>query len=280
MKIDMHCHVHEGSIDSRVSLDEYITVLKEKGFDGMLITDHDSYHGYRHWKYEMKGKAQQDFVVLKGIEYDTLDAGHMLCIMPEGVRMRLLELKGLPVSMLIEFVHRHGGILGPAHPYGAKYMSMTNTKRYRKSQEFVKRFDFIEVFNACESQESNDSAARLAAEYGKPGVGGSDAHKTDCIGTGYTILPEMVTCETELINLIREKAAIQAGGVLYGRTTKEKMGAFHKILADLFWFYNRGGAMLKYFKRRRKDKIENPVTPVDPIEIPYLKKAKKFRSKK
>ena len=204
MKIDMHCHVHEGSIDSRVSLDEYITVLKEKGFDGMLITDHDSYHGYRHWKYEMKGKAHQDFVVLKGIEYDTLDAGHMLCIMPEGVRMRLLELKGLPVSMLIEFVHRHGGILGPAHPYGAKYMSMTNTKRYRKSQEFVKRFDFIEVFNACESQESNDSAARLAAEYGKPGVGGSDAHKTDCIGTGYTILPEMVTCETELINLIRE----------------------------------------------------------------------------
>lgn len=69
----MHCHVHEGSIDSRVSLDEYITVLKEKGFDGMLITDHDSYHGYRHWKYEMKGKAHQDFVVLKGIEYDTLD---------------------------------------------------------------------------------------------------------------------------------------------------------------------------------------------------------------
>ena len=59
----------------------------------------------------MKGKAHQDFVVLKGIEYDTLDAGHMLCIMPEGVRMRLLELKGLPVSMLIEFVHRHGGIL-------------------------------------------------------------------------------------------------------------------------------------------------------------------------
>ena len=30
MKIDMHCHVHEGSIDSRISLDEYITVLKEK----------------------------------------------------------------------------------------------------------------------------------------------------------------------------------------------------------------------------------------------------------
>ena len=49
MKLDMHCHVKEGSIDSKVSLDEYIKKLKEHGFDGMLITDHDTYKGYRHW---------------------------------------------------------------------------------------------------------------------------------------------------------------------------------------------------------------------------------------
>ena len=91
MKLDMHCHVKEGSIDSKVSLDEYITKLKENGFDGMLITDHDTYKGYRHWKYNMKGKAHEDFVVLKGIEYDTCDAGHIICIMPEGVKMRLLD---------------------------------------------------------------------------------------------------------------------------------------------------------------------------------------------
>ena len=40
MKLDMHCHVKEGSIDSKVSLDDYIIKLKEDGFDGMLITDH------------------------------------------------------------------------------------------------------------------------------------------------------------------------------------------------------------------------------------------------
>ena len=91
MKLDMHCHVKEGSIDSKVSLDDYITKLKENGFDGMLITDHDTYKGYRYWKYHMKGKAHEDFVVLKGMEYDTCDAGHILCIMPEGVKMRLLE---------------------------------------------------------------------------------------------------------------------------------------------------------------------------------------------
>ena len=67
MKIDMHCHVKEGSIDSKVGLDEYITKLKEHGFEGMLITDHDTYKGYRHWKYHMKGKVHEDFVVLKGL---------------------------------------------------------------------------------------------------------------------------------------------------------------------------------------------------------------------
>lgn len=272
MKIDMHCHVKEGSLDSKVSLDEYIMRLKERGFDGMLITDHDTYKGYRHWKYHMKGKVHDDFVVLKGIEYDTCDAGHIICIMPEGVRMRLLELRGMPVAMLIDFVHRHGGILGPAHPCGGKYLSFTNTKRYYKSPELIKRFDFIEVFNACEPEESNEGAAKLARKYKKPGIGGSDAHKLDCIGRGYTILPQHVTCETELIALIREKACIEAGGELYGRTTKDKMGKADKILTYSFWFYNKAGAIARKHKRKLKGEIENPVDPIDPIEIEYLKK--------
>lgn len=275
MKIDMHCHVKEGSVDSRVSLDEYITALKEQGFDGMLITDHDTYNGYRHWKNEMKGKVHEDFVVLKGIEYDTSDAGHIICIMPEGVRMRLLELRGLPVHILIDFVHRHGGILGPAHPCGEKYLSFTNTKRFYKSPELIKRFDFIELFNACESMESNEGAAKLVEKYKKVGIGGSDAHRPDCIGKGYTILPQHVTCETELIAVIRNKEGIGAGGTLYGKTTKDKMGKMHKILTYSFWFYNKGGALLKYRKRKIKGQTENPMSPIDPIEIPYLEEINK-----
>ena len=230
MKLDMHCHVKEGSIDSKVSLDEYITLLKERGFDGMLITDHDTYKGYRHWKYQMKGKVHDDFVVLKGIEYDTCDGGHILCIMPEGVKMRLLELRGLPVAVLIDFVHKHGGILGPAHPCGGKYLSFTNTKRYYKSPELFKRFDFIEVFNACESAESNARALKLAQKYKKPGIGGS----------------------------------------LYGKTTKDKMGKADKILTYSFWFYNKAGTIMRKRKRMLNGKIENPVDPIDPIELKYM----------
>lgn len=271
MKIDMHCHVKEGSVDSKVSFDEYISTLKRNGFDGMLITDHDTYKGYRHWKNEIKGQKHTNFVVFKGIEYDTCDAGHIIVIMPEGVKMRLLELRGLPVAVLIDFVHRHGGILGPAHPCGEKYLSFANTKKYYRNPEIIKRFDFIEVFNACEPEESNAGAARLAKKYQKVGIGGSDAHKLECVTKAYTILPEYVTCESELISLIRSKPLIEAGGTLYNKTTKEKMGKVNKVLVYSFWFYNKGGELLKRRKRNEKSKVENPMDPIDPIEAPYLR---------
>jgi len=42
MKIDMHCHTKEGSIDGKVPIEEYIRLLKNQGFGGMLVTDRKS----------------------------------------------------------------------------------------------------------------------------------------------------------------------------------------------------------------------------------------------
>ena len=125
MKIDMHCHTKEGSLDGKVPISEYINILKSQGYGGMLVTDHDSYDGYRYWKHNIKN-VDKDFVVFKGIEYDTLDAGHIIVIMPENLKLRLMELRGMPVQLLIPIVHNYGGILGPAHPFGEKFMSFMN----------------------------------------------------------------------------------------------------------------------------------------------------------
>jgi hypothetical protein len=127
MKFDMHCHTKEGSLDGKVSVEQYISLLQKKGFDGMLITDHNSYNGYRAWNNTLKGKKYKDFVVLKGIEYDTIDAGHILVILPEDVKLKIMELRGLPVQFLIDIIHKNGGILGPAHPCGEKFLSITHT---------------------------------------------------------------------------------------------------------------------------------------------------------
>lgn len=56
MKIDMHCHVREGSIDSKVPIEEFIKKLQSKGIGGMLVTDHDTYNGYRTGRIRSKGE--------------------------------------------------------------------------------------------------------------------------------------------------------------------------------------------------------------------------------
>lgn len=68
----------------------------------------------------------------------------------------------MPLALLIDLVHRNGGVLYPAHPCGEKYMSFTNARRYYLSPEIVKRFDFVEAFNSCEPVSSNSGAEKLA----------------------------------------------------------------------------------------------------------------------
>lgn len=243
MKLDMHCHTREGSPDGKIGLLENIDLLKQKGYQGMLISDHDSYKAYRY--YQKLSHKPDDFVVLKGIEYDTVDAGHMLIIMPTGVKLPILELRGLPVVLLIEIVHHYGGIIGPAHPCGEKFLSIHNTLRSKKAGNIYKKFDFIEGYNACEDADSNICAMRLAKEYDLPCFGGSDSHKVDCAGFGYTILQENISSETDLINYIHSGRPTMAGGIHYEHTTKAKLGRVNKVLVYSFWFYNRALALLR-----------------------------------
>lgn len=247
----MHCHTKEGSLDSKVPVEEFIQTLIDRGYDGMLVTDHNSYNGYRAWKKSANTSWSQDFVVLKGIEYDTIDAGHILVIMPEGVKLKILELRGLPVNFLIEIVHKHGGILGPAHPCGEKYLSITNTRQFRSRLAVMDRFDFLEGFNACEDEESNARAMEIAEEYGLPVFGGSDAHRRDCVGLGYTEFQGDISCESDLIRLLGSKstALCACGGEYYRGTTREKIGKANSLLVQSFWLYNHFGSMLRHRKR-------------------------------
>ena len=81
MVFDMHCHTREGSPDAVVSINETIRKLRNKGYHGMLVSDHNSYKGYKSLK-----EQYDDFVVLRGIEYDSIDGGHLLIILPSRIQ--------------------------------------------------------------------------------------------------------------------------------------------------------------------------------------------------
>ena len=220
----------------------------------MLITDHNSYKAYRYYK-KLQEKPD-DFVVLKGIEYDTINAGHMLVIMPSGVNLPILELRGLPLLLLIEIVHFYGGIIGPAHPCGERFLSVCNTLHGKLSEYIYHKFDFVEGYNACEDADSNMRAMALSKKYDLPCFGGSDSHKEDCAGFGYTILQDHISSETELIDYIRSGKATMIGGRHYMHTTKAKLGKVNNVLVYSFWIYNKFLALLRR-KSRNFELMEN-----------------------
>ena len=252
MRFDMHCHTHEGSPDSNVSVARYIKLLQSQGFDGMLITDHDSYNGYRYWKNNICGREFTDFVVLRGIEYDTYNAGHFIVILPSDKEPKLLEQKGLKLDTLIEVVHAAGGILGPAHPFGENFLSIYNTGRFKKHKEITKKFDFIEAFNSVESYVDNGRAVMIAKRFNKPMFSGSDSHRESNVGKATTIFDADIRSEDDLIRYIKGGGEPKIEGSRWYGTIKDHLGIFNKTLVYGFFLYNKAGAFSKLQARRRE----------------------------
>lgn len=239
MKFDLHCHIKGGSIDSRVSLEKYIELLKEHGFDGMMITDHDTYRACKYWDRIKDQPEFKDFTVIKGVEYDTRDAGHFLVIMPDGLLLPVLTIRGMKLKRLIRIVHHYGGLLGPAHPYGVRSSSAMLFKRLAKEPSMIRDFDFIETFNTCESPLSNVLAHKMAGKYSKIGLGGTDSHVEEYIGMGYTEIDDHIRCNNDMIRAIRERRIVDAGGIEREATVKSRMKESHFGVLG-FHIYNKG----------------------------------------
>ena len=211
VKFDMHCHTAEGSVDAKVNIEDYIEILRSKGFGGMLVTDHDSYGGYE--AYVNSGKKYDDFVVLRGIEYDSLEFGHFIVILPSDTPDEVYELlryKGLTLDKLIYIVHCSDGILGPAHPYGEPFMSFASTMYWNQPKQIAHMVHF-----------------------------------------GYALLPETIRNVDDLIVYYKEENHPKVGGTRYGHTTKDRIGSFNKVLVYMFYLYNKVGAMFKYPRRAK-----------------------------
>ena len=252
MKFDMHCHTRAGSIDARIPIEEYIRLLQEEGFDGMLVTDHDSYKGYRYWL-DNRNKMPDDFVVLKGVEYDTKDAGHFIVIMPDDIHLKVLQIRGMSVELLVRIVHHFGGVLGPAHPFGARSSSAMFFKKLNKDPDIIASFDFLEGFNTCETPHANKQARNLADRFNLQCTGGSDSHKRDYVGMAFTTFDRDIHSNNDMIQSIKEGGITAYGGT--ERTFLRKHKKRNSIFATYgFRSYNRGLGLL--FTPYRSHKVK------------------------
>lgn len=237
MKFDMHCHTKEGSLDSKVPVETYARRFMILGYDGFMIADHNSYRGCKAWDRICRDPEFEGLTVIRGMEYDTKDAGHILVIMPDGLYLPILKTRGMRCRRLIHLVHLFGGVLGPAHPFGAATSSMMGFPR--ANPRLLKEMDFIEVFNTCEQPLSNRLAAELARKYELPGIGGSDAHSFRYIGMAHTEIGYHISCNNDLIHALRLPVAVTAGGTERTPTKKGKAKE-NWVGLTAFRLYNRG----------------------------------------
>ena len=210
------------------------------------------YNGYN----KVKDKDFGRFVVIKGIEYDTSDAGHMIIVLPSNTDVDIFTHKGMKVKDTMKIVKALGGIIGPAHPFDYYKLGMLNNAKWIKNEEIIKEFDFIEGFNSCGSIIGNKKSEMLSRIYNKPMFGGSDSHRKESAGKAHTILPKRINSEDELIELIREVnfRDIKIKGEYFEGTMERKHKIMHKI--GIRAFYGASFLTNKHSKKKAIRKAE------------------------
>lgn len=244
-KYDCHCHVNEGSGDSKVKTEDFIRKLINNNFSGCLITDHNTYEGYNFYKNNLKDKYPS-FNVIKAIEYDTQDAGHIIVVMPSNFDTSELLKRGWKLRHLIDYVHNNNGILGAAHPCSEPYLSIFSSPAYINNYDICKELDFIEVLNTGEKEEENICASYLAKKYNLVTFGGSDSHLLETVGTGYTEFNELITNEDELIKYVKDKKETTVDGTYYINKDRIKYDKFGKLP----YLYNNLVSKFHYYKNK------------------------------
>lgn len=216
---ELHAHTNVGSACGRVEPEDYIQFYKEKGYSGMVITDHfyygntavdrklewwdfiDKYcEGYRRAKAE---GDKQDFSVFFGFEQKFSNGNDeyiVLGLTPEWL-MAHPEIRDMKRKDFFGYVRQGGGYVIQAHPFRIRdYIS-----DIRLAGDLV---DAVEVYNAANSLETCRQAYEYAKNLGLSMVGGSDIHSLSWGGdfSGVSV-PRKLNNVNELIEMISKGEA-------------------------------------------------------------------------
>ena len=168
MKYDLHVHSKYSS-DGILEPVEIIRIAKERGLDGIAITDHNTIRGGQ----EAKEYETEDFKVITGAEIMTEKGEITGLFLSEEVESRRFQ------GVLAE-IKAQGGIVIVPHPFDELRHSA-----FHITSDYASLVDAIEGFNSrCGFQKYNSRAVEFAARHNLPVVGGSDAHYCNEVGNG------------------------------------------------------------------------------------------------
>ncbi|MDM8549992.1 PHP domain-containing protein [Desulfobacterales bacterium HSG2] len=173
MLFDIHVHTTISSC-SQLKIDAILKHAKNRGLDGVCITDHQTMEIRRYLSEGIQGNG---LCVLFGMEYSTPDGDFLLFGPFEDIPPDLNAVQ------MFEVVARRGGAAIAAHPFRTK----------RPVREYVIREGFchvVESFNGRNTDAENLRVDSWRQKYVFAESGGSDAHTLEELGrvrTGFAI---------------------------------------------------------------------------------------------
>jgi predicted metal-dependent phosphoesterase TrpH len=172
LKLDLHLHSCY-SDDAIGSPEDLIKSLKERGIQGMALTDHNTIKGC----IKVQKVVPKDFLVIPSVEISTAD-GHLLAFnVTENIQ------GGLSVEETVERIIDAGG--EPIVPHLFRLLSGIKKEKLIGIQSKVSA---IEVFNGCSVPSTNLKTAKVARAFNLGGTGGSDSHDPLYAGYAYTVI--------------------------------------------------------------------------------------------
>ncbi|MBO4219454.1 MAG: hypothetical protein J5933_00820 [Clostridia bacterium] len=222
-RYEMHLHTSEGSACASSSGSEYPAIFKERGYDGVFITDH-FYHGCTFpstdlpWPdyvneyckgYEAAKKAGDEigFKVFFGIEEEFGVDEYLIYGLDKEFLIAHPEIQHWTREEMIALVHGAGGAVMQAHPFRDRdYVPMIWVH--------PEGIDGIEGINTANHSMDDLAALCCAHRYGLRIVAGSDTHNISNITerNGGIITERPIESPEDLVRIIRDREPL---GVFY-----------------------------------------------------------------
>lgn len=208
-KYELHCHTGCVSRCGRVEPEEIVKLYKEKGYSGIVVTDHYSPMTFdRNWEPQkhidfylsgyrrMKAASGDDFTVLLGMElrhYFTAN-DYLIYGIDEDFLFGAGNLMKIWEKGVFKLCRERGYIVYQAHPF--------RIGMRRCNPDYI---DGVEIFNGKTEKKLNDKAYEWAKENNKLMISGSDFHTVNNLAKGGIITDKPIKSNADLLEVLKSQ---------------------------------------------------------------------------
>jgi predicted metal-dependent phosphoesterase TrpH len=238
MRCDLHVHTrHSGMCNiplvKRVCRESYndpeavYETLKRRGMDLVTVTDHDSVDAVEALR------RRQDFFLSEEVT----------CITPCGMEIHVgafgindrdhieLQRRRNDVPALAAYLCEQSIFFSINHVFS----SLTGRRSELDFELFADLFPGIETLNGHIPAANNAAAARLAREWRKSEIAGSDSHTLATLGLTYTEVPGATDARTFLEGVRRGQTRVYGVSGGYGKLTRAVLEIGLGLIGEKPW---------------------------------------------